>query len=104
MTSIPLGKIPVPTPGTPVAITLTNAQKAQLPPSGLCRVEVWADPADANNVYVKQGGVVLKTLQKPQTGFTDGWVSPDEYQVNPTAYQVDAVTATNGPFVTLWVE
>ena len=70
MQAIPLGRVTVPTAGTPVPITLTAAQAAQLPPSGqVCKVEVWPDPTAAGKVYVKQSGVVLAALPVPTGGY-----------------------------------
>lgn len=105
MISIPLGKIAVPTPGTPVALTLTDAQKALLPPSGLvAKIEAHADPADSGAVQIKQGGVALASLPVPANGHADTWATPEGASVNPLAFAVDAAQAGNGPFVTLWVE
>jgi hypothetical protein len=110
MISIPLGKIAVPTPGTPVPITLTNAQKALLPPSGLVhKVEVWPDPADTGVSKVLVGGVQVAGLPSPGTaagGHAQQYeaCSCDGNGINPLAFSVDNTVATNGPFVTLWVE
>jgi ABC-type transport system involved in cytochrome c biogenesis permease subunit len=104
--SIPLGKIPVPTPGTSVALTLTAAQKALLPPSGLVhKIEAWADTADTGASYVKLGGVTIAPLSQPANGHAEHWhIEREGNWVNPLAYAVDADVANNGPFVTLWVE
>lgn len=68
MTAIPLGKIQVPTPGTPVALSLTGAQKALLTPSGLVhKVEVWPDPADTGVTKVFNGGTQVAGLPSPGT-------------------------------------
>ena len=106
MQSIPLGKITVPSAGTPVPITLTAAQAAQLPPSGLvCKVEAYPDPAATGTVYVKQGGVTLAALPKA-TNVVQPWSTGerDRNVINQLAYQIDAATNTDGCFVTLWVE
>jgi hypothetical protein len=106
MISIPLGKIAVPTPGTPVAITLTATQAAQLPRSGLVtKIEARADTADAGTVWVEQSGAKLAALPVPSGGHAEHWDTPElDTGVNPLAYSVDAAVAGNGPFVTLWVE
>jgi len=107
MISIALGKIAVPTPGTPVPIALTAGQKAQLPPSGLVhKIEAWADPADTGTSYVKDAaGVTIAPLLQPANGHVEHWhVAHEGNWVNPTALAVDAAVAGNGPFVTLWVE
>jgi hypothetical protein len=57
MQAIPLGRVTVTTAGTPVALTLSAAQLAMLPPSQqVCRVEVWPDPAATGRVLVKCPG------------------------------------------------
>jgi len=109
MISIPLGKIAVPTPGTPVPITLTNAQKALLPPSGLVhKVEAWPDPTDTGVTKVLVGGTQVAGLPSPDTaagGHAQPYQSKSEGNgVNPLAFSVDNTQAGNGPFVTLWVE
>jgi hypothetical protein len=108
MFSIPLGKVSVPTPGTPVPITLSGVQQAELGPTGrVAKMEIWVDPADTGTVSVKQGGVTMAVLPVSASGHVERWESP--YRLgglgtNPTAYTVDAFVANNGPFVTLWVE
>ncbi len=106
MQSIPLGKIAVPTAGTPVPITLTAAQQAMLSAAGLCaKVEVWPDANAAGNVFVKQNSVTLATLPKP-SGVAFPWSTPPcgGNTINPGAYQIDAATNGDGAFVTVWVE
>jgi len=106
MQSIPLGKIAVPTAGTPVPITLTAAQLAMLSPAGLCaKVEAYPDPAATGTVFVKQGGVTLAALPKA-TNVVQPWSTGDRDRnvINPLAYQIDAATNTDGCFVTIWVE
>lgn len=107
MIAIPLGKISVPTPGTPVAISLSPAQVAQLSPGGLVtKIEARTDPADTGAVYVKQGGVTIAALPQPANGFAAKWGTPEceGNSLQPLAFSVDAAQANNGPFVTLWVE
>jgi hypothetical protein len=107
MIAIPLGKIAVPTPGTPLALTLSGPQLAKLTPSGQVRkIEAWADPADTGKVFVVYGGVKIAGLPAPSGGFAASWSTPDApgNTVNPLDFAVDAATATQGPFVTLWVE
>ena len=106
MQSIPLGRIAVPTAGTPVPITLTAAQQALLSPAGLCaKVEAYPDPAATGTVYVKQAGVTLAALPKA-TNVVAPWSTGDRDRnvINPLAYQIDAATNADGVFVTLWVE
>jgi hypothetical protein len=89
-----------------VPITLTAAQAAQLPPSGLvCKVEVWPDANAAGNVFVKQNSVTLATLPKP-SGVAFPWSTPPcgGNVINPLAYSIDAATNGDGAFVTVWVE
>lgn len=107
MISIALGKIAVPTPSTAVPITLNPQQAAKLPPSGLVtKIEVRTDPTDTGTVFVKQETAVIASLPAPSGGHAESWSTPDCdcASVNPLAYSIDAVTAGNGPFVTLWVE
>jgi len=108
MFSIPLGKVSVPTPGTPVPITLSGAQQAKLGPAGrVAKMEARTDPADTGTVSVKQGGATIAVLPVPASGHAESWESPCRYGalgLDPTAYAVDAFIANNGPFVTLWVE
>jgi hypothetical protein len=102
MTCIPLGKILVTTPGTPVSVTLTQTQTALLPASGIVtRMEVWADTADVGISFVKSGGIKVAPLPVPADGRCEHW---ETSYVNPLAFQVDNTVANNGPFVTLWVE
>jgi hypothetical protein len=106
MQSIPLGKIAVPTAGTPVPITLTAAQQAMLSAAGLCaKVEAYPDPAATGTVYVKQAGVTLAALPKP-TNVVQPWSTGecDRNVINPLGYQIDAATNGDGAFVTVWVE
>ena len=106
MQSIPLGKIAVPTAGTPVPITLTAAQLAILSPAGLCaKVEAYPDPAATGTVYVKQAGVTLAALPKA-TNVVQPWSTGDRDRnvINPLAYSIDAATNGDGAFVTVWVE
>lgn len=103
MTCIPLGKIPVPTPGTPVQITLTAAQAAMLPDSGVAtKVEVWPDPTDTGVSFVKDLGSDTKiaVLPVPANGHAEHWQG--EF-VNPLKLSVDNSVANDGPFVIIWV-
>ena len=109
MQSITFGKIAVPTPGTPVAITLTAAQKALLPASGLVnKIEVWPDPADTGVAKVFNGGVLVAGLPSPGTA-AGGHAEPyrmgteEGNMLNPNGWSVDSTVANNGPLVTLWV-
>jgi hypothetical protein len=104
MTIIPLGKIQVPTPGTPVQITLTAAQSAQLHKSGVvAKMEIWADTGDTGISYVKHAATGLKiaSLPLPAGGHCEHW---EGRHLNPTTIAIDASAANNGPEVTLWVE
>jgi len=107
MQAIPLGRVTVPTAGTPVPISLTAAQTAQLSANGQCaKVEVWPDPAATGRVYVKQGGVILAALPVPTGGYPLPWATPgcDRNVITPTAFAIDAATNGDGAYVTLWVE
>lgn len=105
MQSIPLGRVSVPSAGTPVSITLTAAQQAMLSAAGLCaKVEAYPDPAATGTVYVKQAGVTLAALPKP-TNVVQPWSTGerDRNVINPLAYQIDAASNGDGAFVTVWV-
>ena len=109
MQPITLGKIPVPTPGTQVPISLTQAQKALLPPSGnVQKIEVWPDPADTGVAKVFNGGVLVAGLPSPGTA-AGGHAEPyrmgteEGNMLNPNGWSVDSTVATNGPLVTFWV-
>jgi len=107
MQAIPLGRVTVPTAGTPVPISLTAVQAAQLSANGQCaKVEVWPDPAAAAAVYVKQGGTILAALPKPTGGYPLPWSTPKcgRNRITPTAFALDAATNGDGAFVTIWVE
>ena len=76
MTIIPLGKIQVPTPGTPIRITLTSAQAAQLHKSGVvAKMEIWADTTDTGVSYVKHAatGWKIASLPVPANGQCEHW-------------------------------
>ena len=108
MQSIPLGRVNVPSAGTPVPLSsvITQTQQALLSPAGLCaKVEAYPDPAATGTVYVKQAGVTLAALPKA-TNVVQPWSTGDRDRnvINPLAYQIDAVTNGDGAFVTLWVE
>jgi len=108
MRAIPLGKIAVATPGTPVVITLTAAQLALLSPTGQChKIEVWADTADNAATFVKDAatGVKIAPLPAPSGSHCEHWQASAQEgnRINPLAFAVDAATATQGPIVTLWV-
>ena len=106
MQAIPLGRINVPTAGTPVALTLSAAQLALLPPSQqVNRVEVWPDTQATGRVLVKCQGVTLAVLPVPTGGYPVPWSTPDSDR-NSIAYaqfSLDAVTNGDGAYVTLWV-
>jgi len=105
MIAIPLGKIAVPTPGTKVPITLTDGQKAQLPPSGLVhKLEAWPDPADTGVTKMFVGGVQVAGLPSPGTAAGGHAQQYEACYCNPLSFSVDNTVGTNGPFVTLWVE
>ena len=104
MTIIPLGKIQVPTPGTPVRIALTAAQAAQLHKSGVvAKMEIWADTTDTGVSYVKHAvtGWKIASLPVPANGRCEHW---EGLHLDPTTISIDAQVANNGPEVTLWVE
>jgi hypothetical protein len=103
MTCIPLGKIQVPTPGTPVAVTLTAAQAALLPASQVAtRIEIWADTADTGISFVKDAatGNKIASLPVPANGNCEHWHGS---LIDPLKIAVDSSVANDGPIVTIWV-
>src|ERR1700743_2331098 len=106
MICIPLGKIAVPTPGTPVPVALTSAQRAMLPPSGqVHKIEIWPDPSDTGVSKILNTGVQVAALPTP--GTTSGHAEPYRigYQSNclsPNGWSIDQSVANDGPFVTFW--
>jgi len=109
MIAIPLGKIAVATPGTPVPITLTAAQLAKLPPNGCVhKIEVWPDPADTGVGKVLYGGTLVAGLPSPGTasgGHAEPYSMGHSGNLVPWAqFSFDNTVATNGPLVNLWVE
>jgi hypothetical protein len=102
------GKIPVPTPGTPVALAVTAASRS-------CHLATQVCPANTGKVYLGTPGMVKATLagvlhvfQIPEAG------QPYEtYEVEPHEdtdplylfeYAVDADVATEGLIVSWWVQ
>jgi hypothetical protein len=106
--AIALGKIAVAVPGTPVPLSaaLTPAQLLQLAPgSAFHKLEAWADTADNATTFVKSGTVTIATLPTPANGHSEHFETPN-CGGNPlyvSTFSFDAATATQGPFVTLWV-
>ncbi len=107
MQAIPLGRVTVPTAGTPVPFTLTATQAAMLSTNGQCaKVEIWPDPTAAGKVYVKKSGVTLAALPLPTGGYPIPWSTPDcgSNNILPTAFSLDAASSGDGAYVTLWVK
>ncbi len=113
MQTLPLGKVPVPTPGTPVTLAsamtaaLTAAQLASLPPNGAVhKIQVWADTADNATTFVKSAsGVKIAPLPVPANGHCEHFAiaAGEGNRVNPNDYAFDATTASQGPIVTIWI-
>jgi hypothetical protein len=102
MKAYPLGKIAVPTSGTPVQVTANTAVVA-------AKVEFTADPAMAGataTVKDSASGTVIAQLLKPANGVAGRWETPTFQDGNPirvSDFAVDAATANDGVFVTYWV-
>jgi len=107
MTCIPLGKISVPTPGTPVPVTLTAPQVAELaPPDMVHKIEVWPDTANTGVIKVFVNGTQVASLPAPNNGHAEAYqlTSPEDTNaVSPASFSIDAAVSGNGGFVTLWV-
>jgi len=107
MTCIPLGKISVPTPGTPVLVTPTPQQVGELPPPDMVyKVEVWPDTANAGVIKVFVNGTQVAALPVPNNGHAEAYqiASPEDTNaVSPASFSIDAAVSGDGGFVTLWV-
>lgn len=115
MQAIVLGRVNVPTAGTPVLLSalLTPAQLAMLPPSGqVAQVDVWPDPAAVGRVFIKcqppgQPLSIAAVLPVVSGGYPVPWSTSGDTSRNGIAfrqYSLDAITNGDGAFVTLWVE
>jgi len=116
MQALVIGRVTVPTAGTPVtsASLLTAAQKALIPPSGLlAKIEVWPDPTSAGKVFVKcqppgyAAPVILAALPVPVGGYPIPWTTDGDTGRNAVPYaqfSLDVATGGDGAYVTLWVE
>ena len=106
MQSIPLGRVNVPSAGTPVPVSLTAAQAAMLSAAGQCaKVEVWPDPANTGTIDCKAGRGIIAPIPKPANGYAASWCTPecDGNRINPLVFSLDAGTNGDGGYVTLWV-
>ena len=116
MQAIPLGRVTVPTAGTPVtfASVLSAAQLAMIPPPGIvARIEVWPDPTAAGKVFVKvqppgyAAPVILAALPVPTGGYPIPWSTDGDGRRNQfpyTQFSLDAATSGDGAYVTFFVE
>ena len=114
MQAIPLGRVTVPTPGTPVmfAAVMSATQLAQVPPSNLVnKIEIWPDPAAVGKVFAKcqppgyGGAVTAAALPVIANGYPVPWsVRSEGSGVDYRQYGLDAATANDGAFVTIWVD
>jgi hypothetical protein len=114
MQAICLGRVNVPTAGTPVLFSslMTPAQLAMLPPSGqVARVDCWPDPAAVGKVFVKaqapgQPIATVATLPVPSGGYPVPWSTcgdTSRNSINYAKFSLDAATSGDGAYVTLWV-
>lgn len=110
MQAIPLGRVTVPTAGTPVLFSsvMTAAQRAVVPPSGLvAKIEVWPDPASTAKVFVKcqppgyAAPITLASLPVPTGSYPLPWSG---HALPYQQFSLDAATNSDGAFVTLWLE
>ena len=115
MQAIVLGRVNVPTAGTPVLFSnvLTAVQKAMLPPSAqVASITVWPDPAAVGKVLVKcqapgQPIAIIAALPVPTGGYPVPWQSNGDCSrnsINYAQFSLDAITNNDGAFVTLWIE
>jgi hypothetical protein len=114
MQNINLGRVNVPTAGTPVLLSslMTAAQKAMLPPSGqVASITIWPDPAATGKVLVKcQAGnqpiTVVAALPVPSGGYPVPWSTPSDpsrNSINYAQFSLDAANNGDGAYVTLAV-
>jgi len=113
MIAIPLGKVAVPTHGTPVALAAlvtaaAAAQKVTLGPGGqVAKIDVWAVVGNTGAVQVKIGGTIAAELPTPANGHAAHWSAAGQEKLNtlnPSQYAIDASTTdTDGAYVTVWV-
>jgi hypothetical protein len=105
MQATALGKIAVPTPGTPVQVSATSIKAAKI------RFE--AALSNAHVTWVGGAGMVgstltrvMKQLQIPAAGAPADSIElltePGETQLDLSDYWIDANTATEGVLVTFW--
>ncbi len=99
MQMLSLGKIVVPTAGTPVQISTVGGGTGPWPQAH----KIIFRPASSNTgiVYVKVGGVIAAELQKPSAGMTDQFETPsiDGNQIQLNQFFVDAATNGDGVYV-----
>ena len=112
MQAIVLGRVNVPTAGTPVLLSslLTPAQLAMLPPSKqVAVITIWPDPAATGKVLVrcKAPGQPINTiaaLPVPSGGYPVPWNTPSDPSRNSidfSQFSLDAAVNGDGAFVTL---
>jgi hypothetical protein len=98
MTFTNLGKVPVPTPGTPVPLTTNKALTA-------CRIVVSQVPGTTGLVHLKNirasaAGVIARSFLVPgASGFADEHVldcGNGSNQMYPWEWGIDAANATEG--------
>ena len=114
MQAISLGRVTVPTAGTPVSLLsqMTTAQKAMLPPSQqVASITIWPDPAASGKVFVKcqgpgQPSGIIAALPQPTGGYPVPWTTPGDpsrNSINYSEFSLDAVTNGDGAYVTITV-
>lgn len=111
MQAIPLGRVTVTTPGTLAPLSALAAwQLAMVPTGRVCKIEVHADPASTGNVYVNctvpgQSALVLMALPKPAGGYVPKWIiNACADTIAYAQFSLNADTAGDGAYVTLWVQ
>lgn len=109
MKAIPLGKIIVPTPGTPVQVSALVLTPAAM----CCRIRFEIVGSNTNGAFVGTAGLVgstlancIKQLVKPTVGaMLDSYEIADQESRNNLRigdYWVDVTTANEGVLVTYW--
>lgn len=113
MNILALGKVTVPTAGTPVQITaamLTAAGDGRPPHGQISKIEVFADPAmTGTTAYVKlaSNGAIIKALPKPASGYVAYWRAEAPNggnSIDPTLFAIDVATSGDGAYVSVWID
>jgi hypothetical protein len=109
MKVIPLGRVVVPTPGTPVPLSTVIS----IPYTEIAGVVVRQFSANTGKVYFGNlslnkssgAGVIAELQPAPASGITDHYKiqAGGADVIDPSQFEVDAAVSNEGPLVTLYV-